>query len=173
MRLVPGPEAVPNAVNRYLLPDERQVIVVRMHPSSMIAPGLALPGVLAAAARLARRSERPEVVWTVSGLVAADCARRVAAWPLGYFVVTNKRLLVIGGVLTRTVTAIPLDKVESLEFRRTIPGRVLGYGSLAPRSGSGRRMLPRVRLPYPEQLFLELSSLIQPYSASDEDPGDR
>jgi hypothetical protein len=174
MRLVPGTETVPSAVNRYLLPHERQVIVVRMHPASMIAPGLALPAVVAAAARLARRSERPDVVWWASGLVAADCVRRLAAWPLSYFVVTSKRLLVIRGVLTRTVTEIPLDQVESLEFQRTIPGRALGYGSLSPRNGSGRQLLPRVRhLPYPEQLYLEICSLLYSDTASDEGPDDR
>jgi hypothetical protein len=173
MRLVPSTDTVPSAVNRYLLPDEHQVIVVRSHPASMIAPGLVLPGVLAAAARLARRSERPDVVWYACGLVAADCARRLAAWPVSYFIATSKRLLIVRGVLTRTVTSIPLDKVESLEFHRTIPGRVLGYGSMVPRSGSGRTMLPRFRLPYPEQLYLELSGLIQAYTASDEGPDDR
>ena len=38
------------------------------------------------------------------------------------------------GTLVRTVTSVPLDQVESLEFQRTIPGRVLGFGSLAARS---------------------------------------
>jgi hypothetical protein len=33
-------------------------------------------------------------------------------------------------------------------------------------------MLPRIRLPYPEQLYLELSGLIQAYTASDEGPDD-
>jgi hypothetical protein len=174
MRLVPSSDTVPNAVNRYLLPHERQVIVVRLHPASMIAPGLALPGVLAAAARLARRAERPDVVWYASGLVAADCVRRLAGWPMTYFVLTNQRLLTIRGTLRRTVTAIPLDKVENLEFQRSVAGRVLGFGTIAPRDGRGRRMLPAVRyLPYPEQLYLELCSLLYPDPAGDERLDDR
>jgi hypothetical protein len=93
MRLVPSTDAVPLAVNRYLLPHERQVITV-LHPASLIGPGL-----------------------TLSGLVAA---------------------------LARTVTAIPLAKVESL--------------------------LPRVRyMPYPEQLYLELSSLLYPDAAGEDE----
>ena len=44
-----------------------------------------------------------------------------------------------------------------------IPGRLLGYGSLAAWSGGGRRLWPRVRhLPYPEQLYLEISGLRYP-----------
>ena len=51
-------------------------------------------------------------------------------------------MLLIRGTLVRTVTEIPLCDIESLEFRRTIPGRLLGYGSLAARSGGGRRSCP-------------------------------
>ncbi len=144
MRPVPAEDLVPNAVNRYLLPHERQVITVRMHPASMIGPGVALSGVLAAAAKLARRSERPEAVWYASSLLAADCVRRIAGWPGTYFVITSQRMLVIRGTLVRTVTEIPLSDIESLEFRRTIPGRLLGYGSLAARSGGGRPVRARV-----------------------------
>jgi Bacterial PH domain len=168
MRLVPAAETVPNSVNRYLLPQERQVITVRMHPASMIGPGVTLAGVLTAAAKYARRSGRPEAVWYASGLVAADCVRRIAGWPGTYFVITSHRMLVIQGTLVRTVTEIPLRDIESLEFRRTILGRLLGYGSLAPRSGGGRRLLPRVRhLPYPEQLYLEISGLRYPRAEAD------
>jgi hypothetical protein len=149
MRLKPGTETVPSAVNRYLLPNEHQVIVVRSHPASMIAPGLALPGVLAAAARLARRSERPDVVWYASGLVAADCVRRLAAWPVSYFIVTSKRLLIVRGVLTRTVTSIPLDKVESLEFHRTIPGRCSVTGHWFPGAVAAGRCCPGSGCPIP------------------------
>ena len=54
MEPVPSADTVPNPVNRYLLPQERQVITVRMHPASMIGPGVALAGVLTTAAKFAR-----------------------------------------------------------------------------------------------------------------------
>jgi Bacterial PH domain len=172
MRLVPSADTVPNAVNRYLLPYERQVITVRRHPASMIGPGVALSGVLAAAVKLARRSERPEAVWYASSLLAADCGRRIAGWPGTYFVITSQRMLIIRGTLVRTVTEIPLREIQSLEFRRTIPGRLLGYGSLAARSGGRRRLLGR-HLPYPEQLYLELCGLIYPYPRASQEEDDR
>lgn len=170
MRLVPGTDTVPISVNRYLLPHEQQVITVRMHPAVMIAPGVALPGLVAAALKLARRSDRPDVVWYAAGVLGAECVRRIAGWPVTYFVVTSQRLLIIRGTLVRTVTSVPLDQVESLEFQRTIPGRVLGFGSLAGRSAGGRSILPTIRyLPYPEQLYLEVSALLHPSPARDED----
>jgi len=46
-------------------------------------------------------------------------------------------------------------------FDTELAGRLLGYGSLAARSGGGRRLFPRVRhLPYPEQLYIEVCGLI-------------
>ena len=50
MRLVPNTDTVPASVNRYLLPNERQVITVHQHPAILIKPifwvliGLALAG---------------------------------------------------------------------------------------------------------------------------------
>ena len=38
MRLVPGTDTVPNAVNKYLLPHEHQVITVRKHPAVLLRP---------------------------------------------------------------------------------------------------------------------------------------
>ena len=38
MRLVPGTDTVPNAVNKYLLPHEHQVITVRKHPAVLLKP---------------------------------------------------------------------------------------------------------------------------------------
>jgi hypothetical protein len=170
MRLVPGTETVPNSIIRYLLPHERQVITVRMHPAVMIAPGLTLSGLVAAAIKLARRTDRPDVVWYASGLLGAECLRRIVAWPVTYLVITNERMLIIRGTLVRSVISVPLDHVESLEFQRTIGGRLLGYGSLAARSSGGRRILPKVRhLPYPEQLYLEVSGLLHPYTDHDDD----
>ena len=87
----------------------------------------------------------------------------MAAWPVTYFVVTNERMLFIRGLFFRTVTAMPLDKAMSLKLRRTILGRLLGYGSLIVVSPDRRRAVRKVRyLPYPEQLYLEISGLLSP-----------
>jgi Bacterial PH domain len=155
--------ALPASVNRYLLPWERSVITVRMHPAALIGPGLAASGGVAAAWKLARDSDRPDIVWGASLLVLLDCARRMAAWPVTYLVITNERVLIIGGLLTRTVTSVSLDEVQGLTFRRTVLGRLLGYGSLAAipaRRGQAARLARY--LPYPEQLYLEITSLLSP-----------
>ena len=127
MRMLSARESGPPAtVNRYLLPRERQVITVRMHPAALIGPGLAASGGVLAAWKLARDSGRPDIAWGASVPVLLECARRMAAWPVTYIVITSERVLIISGLLTRTVTSISLDEVQGLTFRRSVLGRLLG-----------------------------------------------
>ena len=56
---------------------------------------------------------------------------------------------------------MPLSEATGLSFIRTIPGRLLGYGTFrVKRPGSLWRVLKIRFLPYPEQLYLEVCGLI-------------
>jgi hypothetical protein len=160
MTMLSARESGPASVSRYLLPWERQVITVRMHPAALIGPGLTASGGVLAAWKLARDSDRPDLVWGASLPVLLDCARRMAAWPITYVAITNERVLIIGGLLTRTVTSISLDQVQGLTLRRPPLGRMLGYGSLAALSARRQPFRLARYLPYPEQLYLEITSLL-------------
>ncbi len=163
----------PASVDRYLLPYERSRITVRMHPGVLAGPLAAAAGGLVAARELARRSARPDIVWGAYLLLLLDFSRRAAAWPGNYFVVTSERMLVIRGLVTRTITTMPLDQATSLTLQRTLPGRLLGYGSLIVGSRARRQALRKVSyLPYPEQLYLEVAALISPDEAASPGPGD-
>jgi hypothetical protein len=160
----------PATVNRYLLPREREVITVRTHPAALIGPGLTASGGVLAAWKLARDSDRPDIAWAASLPVLLECARRMAAWPVTYIVITSERVLIISGLLTRTVTSISLNEVQGLTFRRTVLGRLLGYGSLDAVSARRRPFRMARYLPYPEQLYLEITSLLSSAErAPDED----
>jgi PH (Pleckstrin Homology) domain-containing protein len=157
----------PASVNRYLLPDERSVITVRMHPAALARPLILAGGGLVAARKLISRSARPDIVWGTYLLLPLDFLRRLAAWPVTYLAVTEKRMVLIGGLASRTAAAMPLDKVTGLTLQRTVPGRLLGYGTLIVASPGRRQAFRKVRyLPYPEQLYLEISALLWP-----EEPG--
>jgi hypothetical protein len=59
------------------------------------------------------------------------------------------------------VTEIPLSEATGLSFIRTMPGRLLGYGTFRVKQPGSRWRVRKIRfLPYPEQLYLELSGLI-------------
>ena len=72
-------------------------------------------------------------------------------------------MVLIGGLLRRTAAAMPLDQVTGLTLQRTVVGRLLGYGTLIVISPSRRQAFRKVKyLPYPEQLYLEISGLLRP-----------
>ena len=159
----PAQGGPPASVNRYLLPDEHSVIVVRMHPAALAGPLVLACGGLLAARKLAGRSPRSDIIWGAYLLVPLYFVRRLAAWPVTYLVVTDGRMMLIGGLVRRTAAAMPLDQVTGLTLRRTVLGRLLGYGTLIVTTPSRCQALRKVRyLPYPEQLYLEISGLLRP-----------
>ena len=87
----PAQTGPPASVNRYLLPDERSVITVRMHPAALAGPLVLACGGLVAARKLASRSPRSDIVWGAYLPVPLYFLRRLAAWPVTYLVVTDGR----------------------------------------------------------------------------------
>ena len=59
----PAQIGLPTSVNRYVLPDERSVITVRMHPAAVAGPLVLACGGLVAARKLASRSPRSGIIW--------------------------------------------------------------------------------------------------------------
>jgi len=54
---------------------------------------------------------------------------RGLAWYNNRFVLTNKRIMLVRGILWRRVASIPLSRAASILFNRSLPGRFLGYGT--------------------------------------------
>jgi uncharacterized membrane protein YdbT with pleckstrin-like domain len=66
-------------------------------------------------------------------LVAAGALlslRAVWGWERTHLVVTTEKLFVVHGTLRRRASAVRLRSVENLELEQTLPGRLLGYGTL-------------------------------------------
>ena len=84
--------------------------------------------------------------------------------------------MLIGGLLQRTTRTTPLGQVTSLSFGAQ-SWQALGFGTLIVVSPSQRQAFRKVRyLPYPEQLYLEISRLLRPQeqggTASQQDGGE-
>ncbi len=175
MRLVPGTDTVPNAVNKYLLPHEHQVITVRKHPAVLLRPiGVTLLGlVIAAVISTTVAQHNADVVgfvWIVWAVLLAWLAYKVWEWSQDYFIVTSRRMLLATGVITRKVAMMPLVKVTDMSFQRSSLGRLLGYGEFILESAGQDQALRRVdHIPYPEQLYLEVCGLIFPGRKDDGD----
>ena len=98
---------LPASVKRHVLPDERSVITVRMHPAAVAAPLVLACGGLVAARKLASRSVRSDIIWGAYLPVPLYFLGRLAAWPVTYLVVTDGRMMLIGGLLQRTTGPRP------------------------------------------------------------------
>jgi len=70
-------------------------------------------------------------------------------WIMTSYVVTNERVLIRQGVLTRTGRDIPLNRVNDISFHHSLPERLIGSGTLTIESAGERgqlvlRSVPRV-----------------------------
>jgi hypothetical protein len=45
-------------------------------------------------------------------------------------VITTEKMFVVDGTLRRRASAVRLRSVENLELEQSLPGRILGYGTL-------------------------------------------
>lgn len=168
MRLPSRVAAGPSAVNRYLLPNEQQVITVRRHPAVLIGPSiLTLGGLLLAAVLTTTVLHSSDtgiaVVWLAWLVLFVWLVWRAVNWAVDFFVVTSHRILLTAGVFTRKVNMMPLTKVTDMSFQRTFAGRIFGYGEFIVESAEQEQALRSVNfLPYPEQLYLEVCGLLFP-----------
>jgi membrane protein YdbS with pleckstrin-like domain len=175
MRLVPGTDTVPNAVNKYLLPHEHQVITVRKHPAVLLKPilivllGLVIAAVVSTTVGR-HQSDVLAAVWIAWAILLLYLVEKVFEWSQDYFIVTSRRMLLATGVVTRKVAMMPLVKVTDMSFQRSTLGRLLGYGEFILESAGQEQALRIVdHLPYPEQLYLEVCGLIFPGKPEGED----
>jgi uncharacterized membrane protein YdbT with pleckstrin-like domain len=90
---------------------------------------VALIVALAAAHLVDPGSWLPSATWglTVVGLWLGIPLLR---WASASLTLTERRLILETGVLGRTRVAIPLDSVQSVGVRQSLPGRIFGYGTI-------------------------------------------
>lgn len=168
MRLISPGANPPADVDRYLLPHEQEVITVRKHPAVLLAPfAWAVVGLVIAALAtetvLRHESGLTWVIWAVWGIVLLRFLWAAVNWAVDYFVVTSHRFILTSGLFTRKVAMMPLVKVTDMTFKRSFLGRMLGYGTFILESAGQDQALSTVdHIPYPEQLYLEVCSLIFP-----------
>lgn len=63
-------------------------------------------------------------------LGALLAVRAVWRWERTHVVVTSEKLFIVHGTLRRRAAAVRLSRVGAVEIEQTLPGRVLGYGTV-------------------------------------------
>lgn len=154
-----------NDVDRYLLPTETAVVVVRRHWAF-----LARDAAILVACQLG-------ALFILSFLGSISLFRIVGVllllgslawfgfvysqWWMERFIVTDRRVLLTGGVLSKRVAIMPLTKVTDLTYQRPLLGRLLGYGVFVVESAGQDQALSRVDfLPKPDRVYQDVSMLL-------------
>ena len=84
--------------------------------------------------------------------------------------ITDQRLLLIYGFIIRKVDMLPLSKVTDMTFRRSIVGRLLGYGTFVLESAGQDQALSDVHfIPDPNDTYLRIVATI--FKTGGEDDG--
>jgi uncharacterized membrane protein YdbT with pleckstrin-like domain len=105
--------------------DERRHGIVLLRPLSRAAVLAAVGG---AGLMLGWPASLPGAVLL---LVAAGVAvASVWRWDRTHVVVTGEKLAVVYGLLRRRAAAVRLAKVGTVEIEQSLPGRLLGYGTV-------------------------------------------
>jgi hypothetical protein len=160
------------SIDKYLLPHEVNRLTIRRHPASLMMPaGAALGGLIAAGVLSIwlGGGSAMMVVWLAWLGTLGWLAWKLIAWTEAYFVITEYRVTLISGVLNRRVAMMPLEKVSDITLDRSLLGRIFGYGTIVLEStGQDQALRNVVFMPYPEQLYLDISSMMS--VAKDESP---
>jgi len=81
----------------------------------------------------------------------------VAEWYYDRFILTNKRVMLIEGILARKVAMMPLLRVTDMKYTQSPLGRLLGYGTFELESAGQEQALRVVtNLPNPTELYLQV-----------------
>lgn len=152
-------------LSRYLLQTEVAEVVVRRHWASQCRTFAIYLAVTVVAISGLNLLPNDQVVSVGGGVTLLGSAAwflwRMVDWRSERFVITDKRVLLVNGLLTRRVAIMPLSKVTDLTYERTLGGRLLGYGTFVMESAGHHQAMSRIEyLPIPDQLYKRVSALL-------------
>ena len=61
-----------------------------------------------------------------------------------HFIVSTRRVLLVSGVIVRTVTLLPLRRITDLTWKETFLGQILGYGTFRFESAGQQHALSEI-----------------------------
>jgi membrane protein YdbS with pleckstrin-like domain len=162
-RVLPLEDEPTTLVARYLFPTERYRGEWKRHwihlsgPLSIGAGATLLLGYLAGF--LSRQNidglvTAAVLVWLA---VISWVAWKVFDWYFDRFILTNKRVMVVNGIITRKVAMMPLLRVTDMKYEQSALGRLLSYGTFVLESAGQDQALREVKhLPNPNELYLRV-----------------
>ncbi|WP_051274553.1 PH domain-containing protein [Cellulomonas sp. URHD0024] len=151
---------------RYLVPEERVVVAVRLHWAKVVEPVLTALAAFVVVGWLVGPATRAfgdggELLWWLWIAVLARSVWLVLNWRAEWFVTTDRRMLLIFGLVTRKVAMMPLGKVTDMNYKRSPLGLLLGFGEFVLESaGQDQAMRSIPFVPRPNDTYREICAVI-------------
>jgi membrane protein YdbS with pleckstrin-like domain len=162
-RVMPLEDEPSSLVARYLFPTERYRGEWKrhwIHLQNVFLIAVLATLLLGFLTGFATRENQPGLttvivlIWLV---VVFWVAWRVADWYFDRFILTNKRVMVVNGIITRRVAMMPLLRVTDMKYEQSPLGRMLNYGTFVLESAGQEQALRTVKhLPNPNELYLRV-----------------
>ncbi|AEE47190.1 PH domain-containing protein [Cellulomonas fimi] len=164
------PEAVAREhrnIRRYVLPGERVVLSARSHWGKLAEPvlttfaGFLLLAFVVVPAAGAVAGDAADHLWWLFAVLLVRLGWKVLDWRNEWFVATDKRMLLLYGLVTHKVAMMPLVKITDMRYSRSIPGRILGYGEFLLESAGQDQAMRRINwVARPDATYRELCATI-------------
>lgn len=146
------------------MPAEKVVFLTRLHILTVAEPvGSAIVGLVALALLQPYADSRKAwLALTMAWLVIAlRAAWKGLEWYMQLFLSTDRRLLLVHGVLNRQVDMMPVSKVTDMRYRRSWTGHVFGYGKFFLESAGQDQALNVVKwVPHPDAIYRKINEIL-------------
>ena len=137
--------------------DEDLVVELRPHWIGLARPALQGAVILAAAATAVLFAPYRWGTWAFAAILSAAAvafvlwpARAVATWLTAEYAVTTGRVIRRSGLVGRTASAIPLERITDVRTRQSAVRRLVGAGDLHIESAGSTGSLTFRDVPHPE-----------------------
>ena len=148
-----GRSAQRASIEQYQAPNELVLSVTRRHPVVLVSTVVACTCVVLAGLATG-------ITVAVIPPAAVFLAWRIWRWRVACYVLTDQRLLFVDGIVYTRVRGLPLRRVLDASYRRSIAGRLFGYGTIAL-TIEGQPGLRTLRtLSRPDALYFSIHNLI-------------
>jgi membrane protein YdbS with pleckstrin-like domain len=163
-RVLPIDDEPSTLVAKYLFPTERYRGEWKrhwIHLANALLIGVVVTFILGYVSGILAKQQNIPGLWLAAvgtwAVIMGWVAWRVADWYFDRFILTNKRLMLINGIITRRVAMMPLIKVTDMKYEQSPMGRLLSYGTFVLESAGQDQALRKVdHMPDPNELYLRI-----------------
>jgi uncharacterized membrane protein YdbT with pleckstrin-like domain len=157
---------------------EGEHLVLRLHPhwKTVLRPILVLAVIIAAVLVLLiflpSSSDKPAVKLAIGAVAllaaVAWCAVPLLRWRTTSYELTNRRLRLRVGILTRSGRDFPLTRISDVSFSQGLLDRILGCGRIVVESAGEHGQLVLTEIPHVQDVQAQLFQLVEDEQARPE-----